>query len=234
MQRFLGDDFTGTLLSDGYDAYARYAEQHEAVTHAECWSHCRRYFERAKDAEPAAATEALALIAALYRQEKVIRTKSLTDDNKLRYRTRRSEPLVQTFWRWCDDQCHRADLLPSNPLSKALQYAMARRVSLQVFLADRDVPIDTNHLERGIRPIAMGRRSWLFCWIELGAEQVALIQSLLVTCTLQGVDPYTYLVDVLQRISDHPASLVIDLTPRVWKEKFAENPLRSDLALASQ
>ncbi len=75
----------------------------------------------------------------------------------------------------------------------------------------------------------MGRRNWLFCWTEIGAEHVGVIQSLLVTCKLQGVDPYTYLVDVLQRISQHPASKVIELTPMIWKEKFAGNPLRSDL-----
>ena len=61
-----------------------------------------------------------------------------------------------------------------------------------------------------------------------------MIQSLLVTCRLHGVDPYTYLVDVLQRISEHPATQVIDLTPRIWKTKFASDPMKSDLALAAQ
>jgi transposase len=73
------------------------------------------------------------------------------------------------------------------------------------------------------------RKNWLFCWTELGAKQVGIIQSLLVTCKLHGINPHTYLVDVLQRISQHPASRVIELTPRVWKEKFSDNPLRSDL-----
>ena len=75
----------------------------------------------------------------------------------------------------------------------------------------------------------MGRKNWLFCWTELGAKQVGIIQSLLVTCKLHGINPYAYLVDVLQRISQHPASRVIELTPRVWKEKFADDPLCSDL-----
>lgn len=69
----------------------------------------------------------------------------------------------------------------------------------------------------------------MFCWTELGAKHVGIIQSLLVTCKLQGINPYTYLVDVLQRVSQHPASKVIELTPRVWKENFASNPLRSDI-----
>ena len=102
---------------------------------------------------------------------------------------------------------------------------------LKVYLGDPDVPIDTNHLERALRVIPMGRKNWNFCWTEAGAEQVGVIQSLLTTCRLHGVDPYTYLVDVLQRVSRHPARYVIELTPRVWKEKFANNPLKSNLGL---
>ncbi len=94
------------------------------------------------------------------------------------------------------------------------------------------MPIDTNHLERALRVIPMGRKNWLFCWSEVGARQVGIIQSLLTTCRLQGVDPYTYLVDVLQRVALHPARDTIELTPRLWKERFAANPLRSDLGHA--
>ena len=229
VKAIIGDDYTGTLLTDGYEAYARYAQARNDVTHAQCWSHSRRYFERAQEAEPQSAEDALALIGALYQHEKAIRKKSLAGKEKLAYRTKHSEPIIASFWQWCDQQCHRTDLLPSNPLSKALKYVMNRQASLQVFLSDPDVPLDTNHIERALRPIPLGRRNWLFCWTEIGAEQVGIIQSLLVTCKLQGVDPYTYLVDVLQRISQHPASKVSELTPRIWKEKFAGNPLRSDL-----
>ena len=225
----LGKSFSGTLVSDGYEAYARYARQNTLVTHAECWAHTRRYFERAKEADPEAAAQALELIGELYRFEAHIRDKKLSDETKLKYRIEHSEPAVQAFWQWCDEQCQRHDLLPSHPLTRALKYAMARTDSLKVFLSDPDVPIDTNHLERALRPIPMGRKNWLFCWTELGAKQVGIIQSLLVTCKLHGVNPYTYLVDVLQRISQHPASRGIELTPRIWKATFADNPLRSEL-----
>ncbi len=223
-------DFSGTLLSDGYEAYAAYARQNKRVTHAQCWSHCRRKFEQSKESEPTASAEALALIGAMYRHEEIIRDKQFTGEVKLHYRTQHSEPVVRAFWEWCDQQCHRLNLLPKDPLSKALKYAQARHASLQVFLGDPAVPIDTNHLERSLRPIPMGKKNWLFCWTEIGAERVGIIQSLLVTCKLHGIDPYTYLVDVLQRISIHPASRVIELTPREWKTRFADNPLRSDLS----
>ncbi|MDX1526685.1 MAG: transposase, partial [Pseudidiomarina maritima] len=96
-------------------------------------------------------------------------------------------------------------------------------------LEDPDVPLDTNHLERALRPIPMGRKNWLFCWTEIGAEHVGVIQSLIVTCRLHNINVNDYLTDVLLRISQHPASLVHELTPRYWKTKFADNPLRSDL-----
>jgi len=233
VETFLGG-FQGTLLSDGYEAYAAYAKHKDGVIHAECWAHCRRGFEQAKVYEPTACAEALALIGALYRHEEIIRERQLTGARKLAYRSEHSEPIVNAFWRWCDQQCHRPDLLPSNPLAKAVQYARTRQASLQVFLSDPDVPIDTNHLERGLRAIPMGKKNWLFAWTEIGAERIGVIQSLLVTCRLQGVDPYTYLVDVLQRISEYPAKQVIDLTPRVWKTQFAHDPMKSDLALAEQ
>ena len=225
------ENYRGTLLSDGYEAYAAYARQNEQVTHAQCWSHCRRKFEQAKESEPVASAEALALIGAMYRHEQIIRDNQLSGADKLAHRTQHSEPVVHAFWTWCDQQCHRLELLPKDPLSKALKYAQARHASLQVFLSDPEVPIDTNHLERSLRPIPMGKKAWLFCWTEIGAERVGIIQSLLVTCKLHDIDPYTYLVDVLQRISIHPARQVIELTPREWKTRFADNPMKSDLAL---
>jgi hypothetical protein len=75
----------------------------------------------------------------------------------------------------------------------------------------------------------MGRKNWNFCWTELGAKQVGIVQSLITTCRLHEIDVYTYLVDVLQRVGQHPAARVAELTPRLWKQHFAANPLRSAL-----
>jgi hypothetical protein len=91
------------------------------------------------------------------------------------------------------------------------------------------VPIDTNHLERAIRPIAVARKNWPFRWTAVGAQYVGIVQSLISTCRLHAVDPCTYLVDVLQRIQTHPAKHVALLIPRLWKEHFAADPLLSDL-----
>ena len=119
--------------------------------------------------------------------------------------------------------------MPSSPFTQALDYVRERRLGLEVFLDDPDVPMDTNHLERALRVIPMGRKNWNFCWTELGAKHVGIVQSLIVTCRLHAIDPYTYLVDVLQRVSQHPAGRVAELTPRLWKQRFAASPLRSDI-----
>ena len=225
--------FEGTLLSDGAGAYARVAAERAELVHAQCWSHTRRTFVKAEDAEPDAVAEALELIGKLYEVEQEIRERDLDAERALAERTEHALPAVDAFFAWCAEKCERIDLVPSNPLAKAIAYAQEREGPLRVYLSDPSVAIDTNHLERALRPIPMGRKAWLFCWTEVGAEVVGIVQSLVTTCRLHGINPYTYLVDVLQRIAIHPDSEVEDLTPRRWKELFAGDPLRSDLDLAS-
>jgi transposase len=216
------------LLSDGYAAYASYAKK-TGLTHAQCWAHARRDFFEAQAADPEAVAQALEHIRVLYAVEDQIRARKLSGNAKQLYRLTHSKPRVEVFFDWIEQQFQRQGLLPSNPFTRALAYARDRKLGLEVFLSDPDVPIDTNHLERALRAIPMGRKNWNFCWTELGAQHVGIVQSLIVTCRLQDIDPYTYLVDVLQRVSQHPASRVAELTPRQWKHQFADNPLRSDL-----
>ncbi|MGE4418184.1 MAG: IS66 family transposase [Marinobacterium sp.] len=217
------------LITDGYAAYSRYAQKTEGLTHAQCWAHTRREFFESQDADPQRAAVALEMIGQIYAVEAEIREQGLKGTPKQDARLTQAKPLVEAFFTWVADTAADTGLLPSNPLSKALAYAQKRRAGLEVFLSDPDVPIDTNHLERGLRRIPMGRRNWLFCWTELGAKQVGIVQGLLTTCRLHDINPYDYLVDVLQRVGQHPASRVAELTPRLWKQHFAANPLRSDL-----
>ncbi|MGI9285276.1 MAG: IS66 family transposase [Pseudomonadales bacterium] len=229
IESVLKNQFSGTLISDGYKAYASYAAKNDAITHANCWIHGRRGFEKAEDSEPDEVRQVLANMGHLYRIERQIQEAGLHGEKKRTFRLKHSKPVVDQLFSWFDKQRQRPELLPSNPFSQAMAYMQAREAELKVFLEDPDVPMDTNHTERALRPIPLGRRNWLFCWTEIGAEQVGIIQSLMVTCKLQDVDPYTYLVDVLQRVAEHPASDVQALTPRLWKEQFVAQPLRSDL-----
>lgn len=143
------------------------------------------------------------------------------------HRLTHSKPHVEPFFDCVDQRFKQHGLAPATPFTKALKYVRDRRLELRVFLDDPDVPIDTNHLERALRVIPMGRKNWNFRWTELGTKHVGIVQSLITTCRLHEIDVHTYLVDVRQRVGEHPAVRVAELTPRLWKQHFAANPLRS-------
>ena len=165
---------------------------------------------------------------------RVFSDRLLVGEAKLAHRGEYTKPLAEDFFAWLKQTVITEVLVPSNPFGQAAAYALKREPALKVFLSDPDVPIDTNPLEREIRPIALGRKNWLFCWTEVGARHVGSIDSVLASCRLHGVDPYVYLVDVLQRVDAHPALEVQLLTPRLWKRHFADHPLCSDLDRLSQ
>ena len=111
------------------------------------------------------------------------------------FRRTHALPVANAFWKWCDRHCEDPRHLPKSPIVKAPDYARSRRSQLEAWLSDPDVPIDTSHLERGLRVLPLGRKNWLFCWTEVGAEAVGIVQSPVATCRLQGVDPRSYLED---------------------------------------
>lgn len=224
--------FNGTLLTDGYTAYQNYAKKTENLVHALCWSHTRRYFEKALDEEPDLANYGLDMISALYAHEQTVRKQQFTGKEKQAYRGENSKAIVDKLFRWCTTLVDRPDLIATeSPIISAVKYTLKREEGLRAFLADPDLPLDTNHVERTLRVIPCGRKNWNFSWTELGAHYVGIIQTLLSSCKLQGVDPYTYLVDVMQRVDRHPASKVDELIPRNWKVKFGDSPIGSDLLL---
>jgi transposase len=223
------DGYRGVLLTDGYAPYELYAARVNEIVHAQCWSHTRRQFLKAENVEPELTDTALEYIRHLYEEEARLKPRLVEGTKRLEKRAAQCKPIVDEFFEWLKTELRDRVLLPRNPFTEAANYALDREEPLRVFLEYPDVPIDTNHLEREIRPIALGRKNWLFCWTEIGAQYVGIFQSLLRTCRLQGVDPYTYLVDVLQRVETHPASDVATLAPRLWKEHFAADPLRSEI-----
>lgn len=222
-------EFCGVLVTDGYKVYERYSETVESVTHAQCWSHTRRKFIEAEQVEPALVGAALDHIGKLYSLEAEFRRKGLSPEELLAKRAEHSRPVVEEFFRKLEQTFQEQVLLPSNPFTKAVSYALEREKQLRVFLQHPGVPLDTNALERQIRPVAIGRKNYLFCWTEVGARYAGILYSLIASCRLQGVDPFVYLVDVLQRVDSHPSMDVHLLTPRLWKENFSKSPMRSDL-----
>ena len=199
------------------------------MTRAGCWARARREFERARDSEPRLSAEALELIGGLCRCEAEIRKRKLEGAEKLEFRREHARPVADAFWTWCKRRYEDPRHLPKSPIAEAPDCALNRRGQLEAHLSDPEVPIDANHLERGLRALPLGRKNWLFCRAEVGAEAVGIAQSPVATCRLQGIDPRAYLEDALRRVSVHPSSRVAELTPRRWKDLFADNPMKSDL-----
>jgi len=152
LQRPLG----AVLQSDGYSAYEHYAKK-TGITHAQCWAHSRRKIFDARDIEPVQADQALDAIAALYKVEQLIRDDSLMGQAKLARRQEQAKPVLERFFAWIDEQFDKQGFLPSSPFLSALAYIRERRVGLSVYLDDPEVSIDTNHLERALRVIPMGK-----------------------------------------------------------------------------
>ena len=227
---FLGA-YTGILVSDGYGAYAGYVKTRAgAVRQQNCWVHVRRSFWEQKDAHPDTAGAMLEMIGELYAIEEEIGPHPASE--RLAARQTRSRPVVDRIWAWCDRTLEDPALTPKHPIRTAIRYAVERKTTLKLFLANPDVPLDTNLIENKIRGSKLGQRNWLFAWTELGGENLGIINGLLATCQMQGVDPRIWLSDVLLRIDTHPADRVEDLTPRLWKTLFAETPMASDITSA--
>ena len=222
-------DFKGTLVTDGYVVYDSFVKKNPAIIHAQCWMHNRRNYVSAEKDQPQAVAEALDIIGSLFHHEQCIKEKQPDVHAALHYRSEHCKPIVDQFFEWVHTQCQRLDLLPKSPFAKALKYSVRYEEKLKVFLSDPAIPMDTGAVERAIRPIPMGQRNWLFHWTEIGAKQTGIIQSLIQTCRMHNINPTDYLIDVLQRVSMHPASKVEELTPRVWKTKYHDNFLRSDV-----
>ena len=202
--------FRGTLQVDGYGAYADLAQRGDVML-AFCWSHVRRQFYDIQAKTPAPiATEALIRIAPLYAVEAGIR--GLSADERRQARQRRTKPLVEALRLWLEEKL--AAVSGKSTLAGAIRYALSRWDGLTRFLDDGRIEIDSNVVERSIRPIALGRKNHLFAGSDGGGEHWAVIASLIETCKMNGVDPQAYLRDVLAKIvARHPIQRIDELLP---------------------
>jgi transposase len=211
--------FKGTLQVDGYGAYVSLAERGDVVL-AFCWSHVRRQFYEIQATSPAPiAMEAIARIGALYAIEADIR--GLSAEERHRVRLSRSKPLVDTLESWLEAQL--AAVSRKSTTADAIRYALTRWDGLSRFLNDGRVEIDSNAVERAIRPITLGRKNHLFAGSDGGAEHWAILASLIATCKMNGIDPQAYLADVLARIVNrHPMSRLDELLPFAYLTNATE------------
>lgn len=210
-EHFLAD-YGGALLVDDYAGYkALFAK---GLTELGCWAHARRTFFDAHQANASPiAEEAIRRIAALYRVEEAAR--DLNHDTRRDYRRRHAAPVLNDLKRWLDDL--RTTVLGNTGLRKAIDYTLRRWPALTRYLDDGRYPIDNNAVENAIRPIALGRKNWLFTGSETAGKRAAAIMSLIATAKANGLNPHAWLTDVLTRLPTTLDRDIDSLLPMNWK-----------------
>ena len=219
------EHYRGIVQCDGYAAYKSIADAAcgEAITLAFCWAHLRRrFFDIAKDGSAPIASEALERIAALYAIEKTIRGHTAFERRAVRQE--QSKPLVLELKRWFEQQLARVS--GKSLIAEAIRYGLNHWDGLTCFLDDGRIELDTNIVERSIRPMVLNRKNALFAGHDQGAENWACIASLIETCKLHGVDPQAYFADVLTKLVNlWPASRLDEFMPWAWAAERSSNKL---------
>jgi transposase len=209
--------YAGLMQADAYagfnNLYKR-SRQPGPIIEASCWAHARRkFFDLARISKSPIAIEAIERIDALFAIEREINRKPPME--RVRVRNERSRPLVIDLEAWL--HARRRKLSGRSEIAKAIQYSLNCWTALTRFLDDGRLCMSNNAAERGVRPVAVGRRNWTFAGSDEGGRRAAAIYTLIETCKLNDVDPQAWLADILARLPDHPARRIDELLPWNWK-----------------
>lgn len=217
-----GEEYPAAFLN-GYagfvhaDGYAGYNPVHGSGSrHLGCWAHVRRKFVEAQDNNPAKASEALAYIRTLYAVEKEIAENGLTGADAVLLRRTRAGPMRLRFGEWLEEENRTA--LPKSPFGQAVGYARNLWPTLGRYLDDARFTIDNNVAERAVRPLAVGRRNWLFVAGDAGLRTAAVLMSLCASAKRHALNPWDYLADLLGQLAAKPTD-VTPLLPDVWAKR---------------
>jgi transposase len=230
-------NYSGILQADAYGGYGKLYEPGRPpglILEAACWVHARRPFfvmadlaenarRKAQGKKPVAisplALEAVRRIDQLFEIERAINGQSSARRRAVRQEL--SAPLVANLEAWMREQ--RAKLSRGNDIAKAMDYMLKRWIAFTRFLDDGRICLSNNAAERGVRGIALGRKSWLFCGSDRGGERAAVMYSMIVTAKMNNIDPQTWLADVLARIAEHPVQKIDELLPWNWRQLNVRN-----------
>lgn len=207
-------NFTGTLQTDGYQVYKSFKTKGE-ITLLGCMAHARRYFEKARDNDYPRAKHALGLIQQLYLIERKAKEKTIDTETKYRYRQLYAVPILNTLKKWLKD--NQMKVMPKSSIAKAINYALSIFDNLERYTEDGRYEIDNNMIENSIRPLALGRKNYLFAGNHVAAQSYAMMYSFFATCKINNVNPQEWLSDVLDRIQDHSINKLNELLPHNWK-----------------
>jgi transposase len=208
----------GVMVGDGYAGYDAFADARPGVIVAGCWAHALRKFRDALVEAPILAASVMTHIGKLFDLEKQAADEKLSLEDRLALRRRESAKVIAALleelrgWRELYSE--------AGQMGTACKYIENQIEHLRIFLDDARVPIHNNACEVAVRPIAVGRRNWLFAGSPRGGRAAATIYTLVESCKQAGVDPQVYLADVLTRVATHPASRIDELIPARWKTLF--------------
>ena len=220
LDKLIPIDFSGTIQCDGYSAYDRFAKhcalQGRPVLLAGCWAHTRRGFYEALDHAPKEAGWVMRQIAHLYDIERKLRRQRGGPALRDAYRASQSAPICRRIHRILQRWYLTRRFLPKSTMGQAVGYALGQWESLQIYLKDPKIEIDNNLVENAIRPTALGKKNWLFFGDADAGQRSAIIYSIIESCRRHGVEPYTYLHDVLSRLPSMTNRQIKDIVPKAW------------------
>lgn len=207
-------DFEGYLQTDGYKGYNEIHAKN-GVIGLSCFAHARRKFVEAQQNDSERAEWMLSHIQQLYQIERQAKEAELSYEARYRLRQQYARPILDTIKSWLDENCKQ--VLPKSVIGQAIGYMLNLWSRLERYVTDGRLEIDNNLMENLIRPIALGRKNYLFAGSHEGAKRAAIIYSLVGTAKQHNVEPFAYLKDILSRIADHPYAKLATLLPPLWK-----------------
>jgi len=207
-------NYRGFLQTDGYGVYDDFDDCPDIILLG-CLAHARRKFADAASNNKELAEYVLAEIQKLYAIERYIANNKITGPEKKQYRQEHSIPLLDDLAKWMQKKY--GEVLPKSAIAKALGYSIKRWNKLRFYATTSFLNIDNNPVENCIRPVAVGRKNYLFAGSHESAQRAAMFYSLLTTCKNYEVNPAVWLHDVLNRIATYPIKHIEDLLPQNWK-----------------
>jgi transposase len=206
--------YTGFVQADAYGGYDHLFARSDQIVEVGCWAHARRKWDEALDSARLPCTEVLLRIRALYKIEAVIRGEQ--PHRRLEVRQAESVPLLDKLYQRLTEIAAERVVLPSSLLAKAMGYAINQRQALYRFTTEGRLEIDNNIAENAIRPLALGRKNFLFVGSLRGGKACAMALTFLQSAKAVGANPYTYLHDIYNRIMGHPVNRLHELLPAAW------------------
>jgi len=208
------ENYTGTLQTDGYRVYQSLNTKGD-ITLLGCMAHARRYFEKALDNDKSRSEYVLKQIQRLYAIERNAKQKEVSCDTLKRYRQIYALPILNQIEIRLKQMSF--EVLPKSAIGKAIAYTLNIYPNLKRYVEDGSYEIDNNNIENAVRPLALGRKNYLFAGSHLSAQHAAMMYSFFASCKANEVNPYSWLNDILNRLPEYKANKIHELLPHNWK-----------------